>query len=71
MDTFKKVEVNIPLLEAIKQVPRYEKFWKELCTSKRKLKGNEKVSVRENVSAVLQKKLSPKCKDLGMFTIPC
>ncbi|XP_024039217.1 uncharacterized protein LOC112097857 [Citrus clementina] len=25
----------------------------------------------ENVSAVLQKKLLPKCKDPGMFTIPC
>ncbi|KAH9716328.1 hypothetical protein KPL71_021425 [Citrus sinensis] len=25
----------------------------------------------ENVSAVLQKKLPPKCKDPGMFTIPC
>ncbi|XP_019150121.1 PREDICTED: uncharacterized protein LOC109146925 [Ipomoea nil] len=25
----------------------------------------------ENVSAILQKKLPPKCKDPGMFTIPC
>ncbi|XP_071939803.1 uncharacterized protein [Coffea arabica] len=25
----------------------------------------------ENVSAVLQKKLPPKCKDPGMFTVPC
>ena len=56
MDTFRKIEVNIPLLDAIKQVARYAKFLKELCTSKRKLKGNEKVSVGENVSAILQKK---------------
>jgi len=26
-------------------VPRYAKFLKELCIAKRKLKGNEKVSV--------------------------
>ena len=71
LETFRKVEVNIPLLDAIKQVPRYAKFLKELCTSKRKLKGNEKVSVGENVSVVLQKKLPPKCKDPCMFTIPC
>ncbi|XP_062109887.1 uncharacterized protein LOC133821759 [Humulus lupulus] len=71
LDTFRKVEVNIPLLDAIKQVPRYAKFLKELCTNKRKLRGNEKVSVGENVSAVLQKKLPPKCKDPGTFTIPC
>ncbi|XP_062114092.1 uncharacterized protein LOC133825120 [Humulus lupulus] len=71
LDTFRKVEVNIPLLDAIKQVSRYAKFLKELCTNKRKLRGNEKVSVGENVSAVLQKKLPPKCKDPGTFTIPC
>ncbi|XP_052177517.1 uncharacterized protein LOC127791575 [Diospyros lotus] len=71
LEIFRKVEVNIPLLDAIKQVPRYAKFLKELCTNKRKLKGNEKVSMGENVLAVLQKKLPPKCKDPGMFTIPC
>ena len=70
-DMFLKVHVNIPLLDAIKQVPRYAKFLKELCTNKRKLKGNEVVNVGENVSAVLQQKLPPKCKDPGSFTIPC
>nr|GEZ50768.1 hypothetical protein [Tanacetum cinerariifolium] len=39
LETFRKVEVNIPLLDAIKQVPRYAKFLREFCTSKRKLKG--------------------------------
>ncbi|KAH9669750.1 DUF4220 domain-containing protein [Citrus sinensis] len=48
---------------AIKQIPRYAKVLKELCTSKRKLRGDEKVHMGENVSAVLQKKLPPKCKD--------
>ncbi|KAH9768606.1 hypothetical protein KPL71_011668 [Citrus sinensis] len=65
LETFRKVEVNIPLLDVIKQVPRYAKFLKELCSNKRKLSGNEKVSVGENVSAVLQRKLPPKCKDPG------
>ena len=71
LETFRKVEVNIPLLDAIKQVPRYAKFLKELCTNKRKLKGNETINMSENVSAVFQKKLPPKCKDPGVFTIPC
>jgi hypothetical protein len=39
METFQKVEVNIPLLDAIKQIPKYAKFLKEFCTHKRKLKG--------------------------------
>ena len=63
--------MNIPLLNAIKQVPRYAKFLKELCTNKRKLRGNETISMSENVSVVLQKKLPPKCKDPGVFTNPC
>ena len=41
LETFRKVEVNIPLLDAIKQIPRYAKFLKESCTHKRRLKGNE------------------------------
>ncbi|XP_052483294.1 uncharacterized protein LOC128037417 [Gossypium raimondii] len=71
LETFRKVQVNIPLIDAIKQVPRYAKFLKELCTSKRKLIGNEKISLGKNVSAVFQKKLPTKCKDPGMFSIPC
>ncbi|KAH9716650.1 hypothetical protein KPL71_021531 [Citrus sinensis] len=65
LETFRKVEVNIPLLDVIKQVLCYAKFLKELCSNKRKLSDNEKVSVGENVSVILQRKLPPKCKDLG------
>ncbi|KAJ9173939.1 hypothetical protein P3X46_017022 [Hevea brasiliensis] len=70
-ETFRKMEVNIPLLDAIKQVPKYAKFLKELCTTKRKLRNNENISVGENVSALIQQKLLPKCKDPGSFSIPC
>ncbi|XP_071906833.1 uncharacterized protein [Coffea arabica] len=71
LDVFRRVEINIPLLEAIKQVPKYSKFLKNLCTHKRKLRRDERVAVEENVSAMLQRKLPPKCGDPGMFTIPC
>ncbi|XP_044510154.1 uncharacterized protein LOC123228765 [Mangifera indica] len=72
-ETFRKCEVNIPLFDAIKQVPRYAKFLKELCTLKRKqkLKRYEKIKVGENVSAIIRKRLPEKCKDPGMFCIPC
>ncbi|CAN6552150.1 unnamed protein product [Malus baccata var. baccata] len=71
LETFRKVQVNIPLLEAIKQVPKYAKFLKELCTTKRRMSNKEVVKVSENVPAVLQRKLPTKCKDPGSFTIPC
>ncbi|XP_027124316.2 uncharacterized protein [Coffea arabica] len=71
LEMFRKVEINIPLLDAIKQVPRYAKFLKDLCINRKKLRGDERIIVGENVSAVLQRKLPPKCGELGMFTIPC
>ncbi|CAN6697898.1 unnamed protein product [Malus baccata var. baccata] len=71
LETFRKVQVNIPLLDAIKQVPRYAKFLKELCTTRKRISTKEVVKVGENVSAILQRKLPPKCKDPGSFTIPC
>ncbi|XP_061993424.1 uncharacterized protein LOC133711297 [Rosa rugosa] len=71
LETFRKVQVNIPLLDAIKQIPRYAKFLKELCINKRKYKEKETVALSEEVSAVLLRKLPPKLKDPGRFTIPC
>ena len=71
LETFRKVQVNIPLLDGIKQVPTYAKFLKKLCTTKRKLKGNKVMFVGENCSTILQKKLPPNLKDLDSFTIPC
>ncbi|KAL0387496.1 UNVERIFIED_CONTAM: hypothetical protein Sradi_2631400 [Sesamum radiatum] len=71
LDNFKKVEINIPLLDAIKQIPKYAKFLKELCTNKRKLKDKERIIFSKNISAVINRKLSEKCKDPGMFTLPC
>ena len=38
LEVFKKVELNIHLLDAIKQIPKYAKFLKELCTTKRAYK---------------------------------
>ncbi|KAA0040386.1 retrotransposon gag protein [Cucumis melo var. makuwa] len=38
LEMFRKVQINLPLLDAIQQVPRYAKFVKELCTNKRKTK---------------------------------
>ena len=54
LKTFRKVEVNIPLIEAIKQVSKHAKFLKELCMHKRKLRGNEKISMGQYVSTLIK-----------------
>ncbi|KAI5339424.1 hypothetical protein L3X38_018696 [Prunus dulcis] len=47
------------------------KFLKELCINKRKIQEHSEVFLSEETSAVLQRKLPPKLKDLSSFTIPC
>jgi hypothetical protein len=70
-ETLRKVEINIPLLDAIQQIPSYAKFLNDCCTHKRKFQEHETMALTKEVSAVLLRKLSPKLKDLGSFTIPC
>jgi len=41
--TLRKVEINIPLLDAIQQIPSYAKFLKDCCTHKRKFQNHEKL----------------------------
>jgi hypothetical protein len=70
-ETFKQVRINIPLLDAIKQVPSYAKFFKDLCTVKRKLNVKKKAFLTEQVSGILQNNNALKYKDPGCPTISC
>ncbi|XP_062006036.1 uncharacterized protein LOC133723235 [Rosa rugosa] len=71
LEIFKKVQVNIPLIECLTQIPKYTKYLKELCTTRRRTREKKVVKMSENVSAVIQRKLPPKLKDPGSFSIPC
>ncbi|RDX84922.1 hypothetical protein CR513_33955, partial [Mucuna pruriens] len=76
---FQKVEINIPLLDAIKQVPKYAKFLKELCVHKRrKIKGSRQIggvvsalTKNEELTAGTSRALPRKCRDPGIFFVPC
>ncbi|XP_052290406.1 uncharacterized protein LOC102613348 [Citrus sinensis] len=70
-EIFKQVKVNIPLLDAIKQVPSYAKFLKDLCTVKRKLKVRKSAFMAEQVSTILSTNNKLKYKDPGCPTISC
>ena len=47
------------------------KFMKEILSKKRRFDDFETVALIEESSAIIQKKLPPKLKDLGSFTISC
>jgi hypothetical protein len=68
---FKHVQINIPFLDAIQQVPSYAKFLKDLVTVKRKNNIPKKAFLTEQVSSILQCKLPIKYKDPGCPTISC
>ncbi|CAN6678758.1 unnamed protein product [Malus baccata var. baccata] len=42
MKTLSKVQINLPLIDAIKNIPSYAKFLKDVCTKKNKLVDFEK-----------------------------
>ena len=71
LEMFKQVSINIPLLNAIKQVPSYAKFLKDLCTVKRRTNIPQMAFLTEHLSSILQNKIPIKYKDPGSPTISC
>ncbi|XP_042067459.1 uncharacterized protein LOC121810799 [Salvia splendens] len=71
LDIFRKVQINIPLVEALQQMPSYAKFLKDVVSQKRKWGHYETVNLTESCSAIIQRKLPAKMQDPGSFTIEC
>lgn len=68
---FRQLHVNIPLAEALNQMPLYAKFLKEMLTKKRKLEDAETITLNAECSAVIQKAIPQKLKDPGSFSLLC
>jgi len=71
IEIFSQVKINVPLLDAIQQVPSYAKFLKDMCTKKRKTNVPKKVFLTTNISELLSSPIPVKYKDLGSPTIAC
>ena len=63
------MEVNIPFSDALAQIPNYAKFMNDIMSNKKKLDSFGTVSLSENCSAIIQRKLLEKLRDPGSFTI--
>ena len=68
-ELFKQVKLNIPLLDAIKKIPSYAKFLKDLCTVKRKLGVNKEAFMTEQSTSLVRNNLPLKYEDPGSPTI--
>ena len=71
LEIFKKIEINIPFVEALTQMPNYAKFLKDILNRKKKIAQEGIVKLTATCSAVIQRSLPAKMKDPGSFTIPC
>ena len=57
---FEQVKINIPLLDAIKQIHAYAKFLKDLFIVKRTMQVQKKAFLMEEASSIIQTKTTPK-----------
>ncbi|XP_072076650.1 uncharacterized protein [Arachis hypogaea] len=67
---FKKVEVTIPLFDAIHQVPEYAKFLKDLCMNKDRIHELETIPLGSSILALMES-IPEKCVDLGPCLVSC
>ena len=63
----KSVSINVPLVEALEQMPGYAKFMKDLVTKKRSM-NCETIKMAHQMSAIVHS-MAPKLEDPGAFTI--
>ena len=65
-----QLSINVPLVEALEQMPGYAKFMKDLVTKKRSVTFEDDDRM-QHCSAIATTSMVQKKEDLGAFTIPC
>ena len=66
----KHISINVPLIEALEQMPDYTKFMKDMVTNKRSVNFEDDDRM-QHCSAIAIRSLIQKKEDSGAFTIPC
>ncbi|GKB07698.1 reverse transcriptase domain-containing protein [Tanacetum coccineum] len=70
LENLKQLDINIPFIEALVQIPKYAKYLKSLLTNESRLKEACTETMNEKCSTVLLNKLPLKENDPRSFTIP-
>ena len=68
-ETFSQVKINMPLLDAIQQMPPYVRFLKDLCTTKRAISVLKNDFLASCTSSILSLQIPVKYKDPSCPTI--
>ncbi|KAL4290663.1 hypothetical protein GQ457_14G026970 [Hibiscus cannabinus] len=71
LDILKQVHINLPLVEALQQMPNYAKFLKDMVTRKKRIEEFETAPATETCLALMHNKVPAKKKDPDSFTVEC
>ncbi|XP_070022689.1 uncharacterized protein [Nicotiana sylvestris] len=71
MEMLKQIQVNIPLIDALKEMPGYAKMMKDLMSRKFDFQDLAIVTLTQTCSVVVMRPINEKLSDAGSFTIPC
>ncbi|XP_057761131.1 uncharacterized protein LOC130981561 [Arachis stenosperma] len=71
LDSFASLNVNIPFIKVIQQMPVFIKYMKELLPRKSSLKGGQTIVMNKDCSTLIQTQVPAKRKDPGSFYVPC
>nr|XP_016434691.1 PREDICTED: uncharacterized protein LOC107761043 [Nicotiana tabacum] len=65
-----RIHLNIPLVDMLREVPKYAKYIKDIVANKRRLTEFETVALTVECTSRIQQKLPQNLKDPTSFTIP-
>nr|GFB61868.1 reverse transcriptase domain-containing protein [Tanacetum cinerariifolium] len=71
LDMIRAVQINVPLVNVLAEMPNYGKFLKELVSNKHKIEQISFAFLSDESSNILQNKVPLKLGDLGSFLSPC
>ncbi|XP_074270861.1 uncharacterized protein LOC141594768 [Silene latifolia] len=71
MDMMKGINITMPFIDAVKEIPSYGKFLKELISNKNSLSPTTTANLSKECSAIIMNEAPQKLEDPGSFSIPC
>ncbi|XP_070045335.1 uncharacterized protein [Nicotiana tomentosiformis] len=71
MKMIRQIQLDIPLMDALREMPGYAKMMKDLMSQKIDFQDPSTVTLTQTCSAVVTRPMAQKVSDPGSFTIPC
>ncbi|XP_070013249.1 uncharacterized protein [Nicotiana sylvestris] len=71
MEMLRQIQLNIPMMDALREMPGYAKMMKDLMSRKFDFQDLSTVTLTQICSAVVTRPMAQKMSDPGSFIIPC